>query len=106
RGQERLVSRTRTGSWRVPSVVSAMFAAVPACVGLAATPAFPARSQCMEPMAATAKLIDRTVQLAGNEQLRIDLPTTSRSDLFVYAMERGIDVVLEARDAADVSVAM
>jgi len=60
----------------------------------------PASDRCIDRFAAGARLVDRTITLAGSSESRIDLPDLRRQDALVYAMERGVDVELELHEAS------
>jgi CHAT domain-containing protein len=84
---------------------AALFALIPLAAqspgAWAAASAAPnARSRCIELYPASVRVFDRTVAVAGNQETRLDLPATGRADLLVYGVESGVDVEIEARDAA------
>ena len=87
------------GLFALASLAALVAAFQPAPV-LAAGSAQVARSRCMQSFELPARLLDRTVTLAGSAEIRIDLPSTGRVDTLVYAAENGLDVEIEARDGA------
>src|SRR5689334_18210898 len=58
-----------------------------------------ARSRCIDSYPSSARVLDRTLSLSGNQESRVEIPATARSDLLVYGAESGVDVEIEARDA-------
>ena len=101
--------RTGTGQARfaVFGAVVVMLSVMPASAVLAATSSTVVRASCLDALATTSTLIDRTISLAGNAETRVELPSAARgTDALVYAVERGIDVVLEARDSSGVVLAL
>ena len=60
---------------------------------------------CFDSGAGRASALDRTLSLEGNAESHIDLPASPRADLFVYAIESGVDAELEVRDSVGAVIA-
>lgn len=92
------------GRWAVFAVIqlavqssAAWAAAAPA--GTPAPAAHP-HSRCIDSYPSSARVLDRTLTVSGNQESRVDLPAAGRLNLLIYGVERGVDVEIEARDAA------
>jgi CHAT domain-containing protein len=87
-------------------VILAVASAMLAWPVVAAEPASLARARCMDSWAAPARILDRTVPLAGNAAISVELPANSTANALVYAIERGVDAEVEVRDAAGTILAI
>ncbi len=101
----RWVTRTRGGAVIAPAALTAAFAVIqlafqsPAAWAAADSGAN-ARSRCIDTYETSVRVLDRTLNVSGNQESRVDLPATGRADLLVFGIERGVDVEIEARDAS------
>ena len=78
----------RIGRWAVPLAVVALLAI-----------AHSAAAGCIESYPPAARLGETRFPLKGDGEHRIDLPAARGQDVFVYAVENGVDVELEVHDA-------
>ncbi len=79
---------SRIGSW----ALAALLTLLPA--GHAAAAA------CLQPEAPATPLLERRLSLTGDAESRVALPAAGTQAVLVYALERGVDVELELRDAS------
>jgi CHAT domain-containing protein len=101
----RWATGTHGGALVKPVALTAFFTVIqlfsqPVATGAAANSGGDARSRCMASYQGATRILDRTLTLAGNQEVRTELPATARPDLLVYGVETGVDVEIEVRDAA------